>query len=309
MIDTARIPGPRGRLVLGCIPEFRRDRLVFLRELAAKYGDAATFRLGPRRVVLLNHPDLIEEVLVAKNRCFCKHFGYRLLEPIIGKGLLTSEGDFWLRQRRLSQPAFLRERIAGYADIMAALAERQMADWRDGEERDIAVEMSRLTRSIAAQTLLGVGAETTEKDVADSLELAMSTFNDRFNAFMPWPLFVPTGTNRRLKKAVRQFDRAIYAIIAQRRQSTEQSGDLLSILLHARDEDTNGQMTDQQLRDEVITLSGRPGNDSARTLLALVRRFATTRDRQPAAVRKVAQYFKVGRPRSAICRKCHMQRR
>jgi len=254
MIATARIPGPRGRLILGCLPQFRRDRLSFLCEVAAKFGDVATFRLGPRRIVLINHPDLIEEVLLTRSRQFRKHFGYRLLEPIIGKGLLTSEGDFWLRQRRLSQPAFLRERINSYAEIMASLAERHVADWRDGMELDIAEEMSRLTRSIAAQTLLGVAAESTEKDVADSLELAMSTFNDRFNAFMPWPLFVPTGTNRRLKQAMRQFDRAIYAIISQRRNSAEPTNDLLSMLLHARDEDSKGQMTDQQLRDEVITL-------------------------------------------------------
>src|SRR4051812_45005422 len=124
-------PGPKGNWFSGNLPDFRRGRLAFLDDCARTYGDVVAFRLGPRRMFLLNHPDLVEDVLVTQNRKFIKHFALKMTRLTLGNGLLTSEGDFWRRQRRLAQPAFHRDRVAAYADVMVAFTERMLAGWED----------------------------------------------------------------------------------------------------------------------------------------------------------------------------------
>jgi cytochrome P450 len=218
------------------------------------YGDVVALRFGPRRVFLVNHPDLIEEVLVTQSRHFIKHFALRLNPLVLGKGLLTSEGAFWLRQRRLIQPAFNRGRLAGYAPTMVAAAERLLASWKAGETRDISKEMMRLTLDIAARTLFGADAGAAAGNVAGALQFLQEAFLVRFARMVPIPVWLPTPRNLRLRRAVRQLDDIIYGFIRQRRQSGEDKGDLLSILLHARDEDDGSRMTDKQVRDEAMTL-------------------------------------------------------
>src|SRR5439155_9253883 len=115
------------------------------------------FRMGPRRIYLVNHPDLIEQVLVTDAKHYVKHFGARLYKPVLGNGLVTSEGGDWLRNRRLAQPAFLRPRLVGYAPVMVALTEKMLAaEWRDGRRVDVHDELSRLTSAIALKTLFGI---------------------------------------------------------------------------------------------------------------------------------------------------------
>src|SRR6059058_2727017 len=125
MPTTALPPGPPGRLISGHIAEFR-NFLDFLPRCARDYGDVAAFRFGPRRLFLVNHPDLIERVLVTDARHYQKHQGLRLFKVLLGNGLVTSEGDFWLRQRRIAQPAFLRQRINGYGPVMVEMTERHV---------------------------------------------------------------------------------------------------------------------------------------------------------------------------------------
>src|SRR3954453_13013748 len=132
-------PGPPGRWLGGHLAEFRRHRLAFFERCARDYGDVVALRFGPHRIHLVSHPDAIESVLVTQARNFIKHFGLRMTPLVLGKGLLASEGDFWLRQRRLVQPAFLRTRIASYAPIMVEAAQRLLAAWTPGETRDILV--------------------------------------------------------------------------------------------------------------------------------------------------------------------------
>ena len=130
-----RLPGPRGGLFFGSAGEFRRDQLGFYASCAHQYGDFVQTRMGPYRIFMLFHPDAIEELLVARNRDFIKSPGVRLLRPVLGDGLLLSEGDTWLRQRRLVQPAFHRQRVAGYGEVMATYAERHVAAWKDALRR------------------------------------------------------------------------------------------------------------------------------------------------------------------------------
>src|SRR5262249_4825194 len=161
--------------------DFRRGRLDFLTRCARDYGDVVALRFGPRRILLLSHPDLIEEVLVTQARHFRKHFALRLNPLVLGKGLLTSEGDFWLRQRRLAQPAFHKHRLAAYAEDMVAAAQRLVDSWTAGETRDLVMELTRLTLDIAARTLFGSEAAGEAQTVREALQLLQEGFVVRFN--------------------------------------------------------------------------------------------------------------------------------
>jgi cytochrome P450 len=247
-------PRPPGRFLSGHSKAFRQDRLGFLTRCAREYGDVVALRIGPMRVLLLVHPDHIEQALVTDNHNFRKHYGLRMNTLLLGNGLLTSDGAFWLRQRRLAQPAFQRQRIAGYAETMVAYTERLLAGWREGETRDLQTEMTRLTLEITGKTLFGADVGGEAPDVGRAMADAMDSFEKRVSRLFPLPYWVPTATNRRLLRAVRRLDEIIFRFIKERRACAEERDDLLSLLLHARDEDDGGQMTDQQLRDEAMTL-------------------------------------------------------
>jgi cytochrome P450 len=247
-------PGPKGHLLSGHLAELKDNPLDSMTRWAREYGDVVAFRLGPKRALLFSHPDAIEYILVTGNRNFKKDFTLGLYRPILGNGLLTSEGDFWLRQRRLAQPAFQRQRIATYSETMVAFTQRMLTGWQDGAVVDVHAEMMRLTLEIAAKTLLNADATNEAREVGLALEEALSCIEARFG-FLYWlPDWVPTRTNRRLRAAVRRLDAMLYRLIAQCRASGEGRGDLLSLLLHARDENDGGHMTDRQLRDEAMTL-------------------------------------------------------
>ncbi len=247
-------PGPKGHWFSGNLPDFRRGRLAFLDDCFQKYGDVVSFRFGPRRMVLLNHPDLVEDVLVTQNRKFIKHFALRLTRLTLGNGLLTSEGDFWLRQRRLAQPAFHRERVASYAGAMVAFAERMLDTWENGQVRDVQEDMMRLTLEIVAKTLFDADIAGDAADASAAMETLLRSFTARVNQLIRFPERWPTPNNLRLRRAIRRLERILFAIIAERRASGEDRGDLLSMLLQAQDEDDGGRMTDHQLRDEAMTL-------------------------------------------------------
>jgi cytochrome P450 len=203
---------------------------------------------------LLNHPDLIEQVLVTQNRNFIKHFITRLLQRLLGEGLLNSEGDVWLRQRRLAQPAFQRSRIDAYGSVMVEYTQRMLHGWRDGERRDVHAEFMRLALEIVAKTLLNADAAGGEAPtVAQALEVLIEDFRYRWGSVFPVPVWLPTPGNRRCKRARQNLEALIYKYIKQARAGGEDRGDLLSMLLQVRDEDGSG-MTDQQLRDQVMTL-------------------------------------------------------
>ncbi len=246
--------GPKGHLLIGCLPEFRRDTLGFFAACARDYGDVVPIRVVNRHLILLSHPDLIEEVLTARARHTTKTAILRMLRPVLGDGLLLSEGDSWLRQRRLMQPAFHRQRLAGYGDVMAGYAERGMADWRDGQTRDVHADMMAITQGIVAKTLFDADVSDDAYDVGHALHVLMEDFSRRRTALFALPRFVRTPARRRARAAVERLDRIVYDIIAARRASGEDRGDLLSILLAARDADDGSRMTDRQVRDEIMTL-------------------------------------------------------
>ncbi len=248
-------PGPKHFIPIANVFSLRRDRIGFLTKLAREYGDLAYFKLGPQPVFLLNNPDYIRDVLITHNRNFMKGEGLQRAKRLLGEGLLTSEGEFHLRQRRLAQPAFHRQRIAGYATTMIDYAARTRDEWRPGETRDVAREMMRLTLAIAGKTLFDADVESEAEEIGDALSQAMALFNNVTLPFSQLLERLPLPAVRRFQKARVRLDATIYRIIDERRRSGEDRGDLLSMLIQARDEEGDGTgMTDEQLRDEAMTI-------------------------------------------------------
>ena len=211
-------PGPKGKLVLGSLPELQRDPINSMTEWARTYGDMVYLRLVNVDAYLLSHPDLVEEVLVTLNRNFIKHRLLRDAGEVLGNGLLTSEGEFWLRQRRLMAPAFHRERIASYGDTMVEHTEAMLRAWRDGGVYDIHDAMMHLTLGIVAKTLFGAEVGDRAADVGAALEIALRRFVERMSLLRLLDR-LPLPRNRRFKRAMETLDAIIYDVIEQRRRS------------------------------------------------------------------------------------------
>ena len=246
-----RPPGPKPHFLIGNMPLASPDPLPIFSAWAAEFGDIFYYRAAWLHVYFLNHPDLIEEVLVRNPRNFLKDRVIRNSRWFFGEGLLTNEGDSWLRQRRLSQPAFHRERVSSYANIMTSYAQQMLAQWQEGETLDIHQEMMRLTLQIVVRALFKVEAEETA-EISSALNLIMSNTTGIRILLPPIARYLPTPRMISFRRAVARMDNTVYSIIAQHRANKVDSGDLLSMLMAARDED-GSRMSDQQLRDEVLT--------------------------------------------------------
>lgn len=254
MSPTSGSAGRRERQLLALLTTHRRDPLGHLLRCAREDGDLVVFRLGPMRVVVLNEPTLIQEILVKRNAEFRKgHFLQAKSVPwaraILGSGLLMSDGQTWLRQRRLMQPAFHRERAVAYGASMVECAEGMVERWEKGVQRDMYDDMRRLTLDVMARTIFGV------VDHGDELYAALAgVFAHRHAGGLSGlaPEWVPTPGNVRTRVALRRLDALIYGAIRERRERPAARPDLLSLLLEARDEDGSA-MTDRQVRDEIMS--------------------------------------------------------
>ncbi len=245
-------PGPKGTLIGGNLSQIGPRRVDFFLELARTYGAVASFRIGRWRLFLVSDPDLIQQVLVTDARFYIKHFGARNFKPILGNGLVTSEGDFWLTQRRLLQPAFLKAQVLSYAPVMSDLAELLLAKWTPGKSVNIELEFSALTGAIALKTLFGLDDHGDRERVDQSLRLAFKLLTDRLNVPIPIPSWVPTPANARLRRALADVVALVDGFIAQKK-AMPLGNDLLSTMIAAQREDGT-RMNDQQLRDEAMTL-------------------------------------------------------
>ena len=253
-------PGPPSHPILGNLREIRRDTLGFLLSAASQYGDIFSFRFMFFPGLLVNHPDHIRHVLQDNHRAYSKqHFDYAILRPVLGEGLLTSDGEYWLRQRRLIQPAFHRQRIAFFGEQMVEETEKMLRRWeskyQEGQVVDIAEEMMRLTLTIVGRALFSVELSAQAGTIGPAFTTINAQVSDLFRSVLPTPLkFRLPGFQR----ALGELNRTVQSIIEQRRLELAHSGnagnDLLAMLIQARDEGSNDQMTDQQLRDEVVTL-------------------------------------------------------
>jgi cytochrome P450 len=247
-------PGPSIRFPRTLI-EFRRDSLAFLTSLANQYGDVVYFKFGPEPVYLVNKPEYIKDILVTNSRNFAKSRGLEAAKRFLGQGLLTSEGEFHRRQRRLVQPAFHQQRISSYGNVMVDYADHLSKSWRDNQTLDMAQEMMKLTLAIVSKTLFDADVESEAGDIREALTEIMHLlksgltlpFGDKIEKILilPWIRF---------QRAKARLDQTMYRIINERRASGIDRGDLLSMLLMSQDGDGGDGMSDCQVRDEAMTL-------------------------------------------------------
>jgi len=245
-------PGPRGYSFFWRLVRHPEGWLEFLEDCARRYGDVVFFQFLGQAVCLINDPAGLEQVLVTNSQNFTKSMDYRALARVLGQGLLTSEGGLWKRQRRLVQPAFFRERIVSYGDFMTSYAARMVDSWRDGEVRDLHDDMMQVTLEIAARSLFSVDIAGDAETIGRAMTVVMEDMPKLASASF-LPAWVPVPTLGRFRRALADLDRIVYGIIGERRATGRRTGDLLDMLLDARDENGAG-MPDRQLRDEVMTL-------------------------------------------------------
>ena len=248
-------PGPKPKIFGMDFISFRRNSIAYIERMARDYGDISYFRIGPQDVYFLNHPDYIKDVLVTHQQNFIKGRALQRSKRLLGEGLLTSEGDFHRRQRRLAQPAFHRQRIASYSEIMTGYASRLADNWRDGETLDISHEMMRLTLAIVGKTLFDADVEAEADEIGEAMTSIVELFNAMLMPFSELLEKLPLPQKRRFERAKQRLDATIYRMIDEARRSDGERGDLLSMLLDARDEEGDGAgMTDRQVRDEALTI-------------------------------------------------------
>src|SRR5215204_5625944 len=253
---AAVIPqGPRGGRLLGNMREFNSDSLGFVEGCAREFGDVVPTRFLYVPALFLFHPDPVEYVLATGSKNFIKAASLRspFFQRLVGNGLVTSEGDFWRRQRRLAQPAFHRDRVEAYAETMVGFTERALTRWGDRQTLDAHEEMMLLTQQVVAQTLFSADVSGDSREIGEALSNIVRPFASQ--ATLKWILDnrLPTPAHLRFNRDVRRIDSFVYRLIGERRASGEDTGDLLSMLLAAQDEDGSG-MSDKQLRDELMTI-------------------------------------------------------
>jgi cytochrome P450 len=253
MGDVPLMPG--GGRFLGHALAFGRDPLALFQE-AREYGDVVCTRFGPFRVYVLNSPGAIRQALVAEAGKLGKGLNFGRAKRLIGNGLVMSEGESHHRQRRLMQPAFHRTQIARYATTMRDIAVPRISAWPDGGTLAFDREMRSITLTVLARTLLSsdVGADVID-EIEQLLRILLSELvTQGITANVPGLAWVPTRSNRRFGRARRRLDARLAEVIDGYRRAGATNGDLMSILMHARDDDTGAAMNDKQLRDEATTL-------------------------------------------------------
>jgi cytochrome P450 len=252
------MPHVKGQFFTGNLQEFRDDPVQLFMRSSREFGGHVRFRIGPQRFVLITDPASAHQILVDNAKNYDKQTrGYERLRLLLGNGLLTSDGAFWLRQRRIAQPAFHRDRIAGFAETMVRMTTEMLDQWRvaSREERvvDVATEMMALTLRIVGVTLLSTDVGEKANEVGPALTTALKRSEALITEMVPFADKWPTQENRAYWEARDTLNRVVHEIIASRR-SGEERADLLSMLMAARDDETGEQMTDAQLRDEIMTM-------------------------------------------------------
>lgn len=258
-IPDRRPPGPSPRELLPRISKIQQDALGFLVDLADRYGDVAFLAAGSLPVFVVNHPDGVKHILQDQNRRYSKDtIQYNALATITGRGLLTSDGAFWLRQRRLAQPAFARPHMLALDRIVVPAADAMLNRWaedeRSGQPVDVDSEMMRLALEVVGKALFSIDLSREAEKLTSAVLTALDHIIYRARNVIVPPDFIPTPRNLRFKGALRTLDQAVYNLIASRRSSGDLGEDLLGMLLQARDEETGQPMTDLQVRDEVLTM-------------------------------------------------------
>lgn len=273
--QTSSLPAPPsrpGNFFLGVLPEFRRyGPLKVFTRAAREQGDVVRLRFGPNAFYLVSHPDLIKYVLQTNNRNYLRDSpANSIVMMISGLNLFSSDGDYWLAQRRLMQPAFHRKHITYFGQIMSDATLKMLSKWEvaalNGQILDMHDEMMRLTMEVVGRSLFSVDLSEDTNVLGQFFSESIDYLNYRLiNPFAP-PLFIPTRRNRSLKKSIKVMNKMMQEMINERRQSGEEKHDLMALLMAARYEETGEGMTDEQLRNELSTMIGAGHETTANTL-------------------------------------------
>jgi cytochrome P450 len=251
-----RPPGPRENWLLGSTRTIQRDPLGFTMSMFQRYGNIVAVRFLIWPTYMIFHPQDVKHVLQENHRNYSKDtYLIHFLRPLLGQGLFTNDGQSWLHQRRLMQPAFHRKQLATFGALMTGATESMLERWQNAahdQPLDVSTEMMRLTLRIVGQALFSIDLSNEADTVGQAFTALMTPFTDYIYNPVP-PLNFPTPRNRRIQKSIRTLDGVVQDIITDRRQG-DNKGDLLSMLLLARDEETGEGMNDRQVRDEVMTL-------------------------------------------------------
>ncbi|WP_040911305.1 cytochrome P450 [Leptospira broomii] len=245
-------PGTFGFPALRYLPFLSRDTIGFFRMLHAKYGK--TVRFGIRKIVihLITQPEDIKRVLQENSQNYHKGVFYKELGRILGRGLLNSEGEFWKKQRKLIQPAFHRQRIAEFVEVMANETDKMLETWKPKSSIDVSKEMMHLTFAIVGRTLFKTEVTSYANRIESALTIALEITTKRIKKLIPPPFNWPTPGNIKLKKAVQEMHSVVEELIEERKKTP--SNDIISMLLEVKDEETGERMSETQVRDEAITL-------------------------------------------------------
>jgi len=252
-----KMPTQRGRLLSGSLFEAWEDPIALFTKATREHGDLVCFRFAYLEYFLLADAVAAHRVLVENAKGYVKSPNYQGLKVMLGQGLLTSEGDYWKRQRKLAQPAFHRDRLAGFAAQMTRATDDMLGRW-DSELRgafDLHAEMMRLTFRIVGLTLLSTDLEAESDEFGASLNVALRWANEYVESLVRLPPWVPTPKNLAFRKAQRTIEGVVGRVLGERRASGQDGDDLLGMLMSVRDETTGEGMTDRQLMDELLTLT------------------------------------------------------
>lgn len=244
---------------MGHLQEARTRPLEYILEVTRDHGDVVQLRLGPTKLIIVNHPDHVKRVLQEKSSHYGRPAFVSLLRKIVGNGLLFSEGETWLRQRRIMQPSFHRDHVAGFAALMADAVTDRVRRWRQrtpgSAPIDVTREAAELVYAIIGPALFGSDVSHDAAELADAISVTLRWLDQRSVNPLAAPLFIPTSENRQFRAAQQLFSRTVQQLINARRARANDGprSDLLSLLLSARDAETGEGMNDQQLKDEVLT--------------------------------------------------------
>ena len=265
-------PQVKGDFLLGNLREFKADSFQALCNWHRDYGDIVGFKLARQQIYLLSHPTLIEQALIKQSDVFVKMYDAskpKGLSLILGQGLVTSQGDLWRRQRRIMQPVFQRSNLASMLTKMTTAGNNMLSKWHQlaaDTELNLADEMTQLSLEVITQTMFSTSVLGDIEKISPALDTGLRYAAKTVANPLAPPLYLPTPENQKFKRAIATLDEVIYAIIEQRRQQSKPANDLLTMLLNARDAESGDKMTDQQIRDEVITIFS-AGHETTANLL------------------------------------------
>lgn len=254
-VNIKNAKGPKGNLLFGAALDFKKDPIQFILDTEHHFPGFSRFRFVYIKMVFLSDPEYVRHVLQNNNKNYKKGIEYEHLKPVLGEGLLTSEGDFWLRQRRLAQPAFHKDRIASFFSVMCNCTDQMLNEWKLKQGSiDLHAEMMHLALDIVARTLLSADVKAESNEIEHALSVSIEESYHRVKTLINFPLWLPVPRHLRYNTQRKKLDHVVNKIIEQRRKSGEKFDDLLDMLMSVEDADTNEKMSDKQLRDEVMTI-------------------------------------------------------